>query len=116
MARCRCLTLLPSDTPSPLTASAPSAHGFDRPCLHLSMCPCFHSVSRLLRMHCALLQLSDFGLIVLDEAHHCAGNHAYSQLMQDFVLMEPVEQRPQVLGLTASPDAGLLYTSDAADE
>ncbi len=50
------------------------------------------------------LQLSDVGLLVFDECHHCHHNHPYNQLMEDFYRPLLVEHRPQVLALTASPD------------
>lgn len=47
--------------------------------------------------------MQQIGLLVFDEAHHCVGNHAYCQIMIDFYHTAALQQRPQVLGLTASP-------------
>lgn len=41
-------------------------------------------------------QLSDFGLLVLDECHHCSKAHPYSCLMADFYEALPQGGRPQV--------------------
>ena len=49
------------------------------------------------------LYLSMFSCLVLDEAHHgSGGNHMYSELLK-ILRLEPVEDRPRLLGLTASP-------------
>lgn len=50
------------------------------------------------------LQMSDIGLIIFDEAHHCKSDHPYNQLLQDFYHVMDAAARPQILGLTASPD------------
>lgn len=48
--------------------------------------------------------MSSIGLLVFDEAHHCASDHPYAQIMEDFYhTSKPMRGRPQVLGLTASP-------------
>uniref|UniRef100_A0A383WL31 P-loop containing nucleoside triphosphate hydrolase protein n=1 Tax=Tetradesmus obliquus TaxID=3088 RepID=A0A383WL31_TETOB len=49
------------------------------------------------------MQMQQIGLLVFDEAHHCVGNHAYCQIMVDFYHTAAQQQRPQILGLTASP-------------
>jgi endoribonuclease Dicer len=45
---------------------------------------------------CPRLQMSDVGLLVFDEAHHCKSDHPYNQLLQDFYHTLPPQQRPQV--------------------
>ncbi|GKY93953.1 hypothetical protein MPSEU_000362200 [Mayamaea pseudoterrestris] len=42
-------------------------------------------------------------LLILDECHHCTGNSNYARIMRDFYHALPVDARPKVLGLTASP-------------
>ena len=42
-------------------------------------------------------------LVVFDEAHHCTKNHPFNVLLEQRHLVLPVERRPKVLGLTASP-------------
>ncbi|KAI8801168.1 hypothetical protein BJ742DRAFT_838578 [Cladochytrium replicatum] len=41
-------------------------------------------------------------LIVVDECHHTRGDHPYNQVMRDYGRCHP-EERPRVLGLSASP-------------
>lgn len=55
-------------------------------------------------MHYAdLFQMSRFNLIVIDECHYATGNHAYAVVMKKFYHSTPLDKRPRVLGLTASP-------------
>jgi hypothetical protein len=55
-------------------------------------------------MHYAdIFQMSRFNLLVIDECHYATGNHAYAVVMKTFYHTTPKEQRPRVLGLTASP-------------
>ena len=48
------------------------------------------------------LFLNMFSCVVLDEAHHALGAHKYSQLLKHILKMSS-ENKPRVLGLTASP-------------
>ena len=50
-----------------------------------------------------VLRWANFSLVVLDEAHHCTKNHPYNKLLSEHHLSLPPQQRPKVLGLTASP-------------
>ena len=47
-----------------------------------------------------LIDLTDLGLIIFDEAHHATGNHAYSQVGQ---LLYSANPKCSVIGATASP-------------
>jgi hypothetical protein len=47
--------------------------------------------------------MRNISLLVLDEAHHCNGDHPYAQIMEDFYHTLEPHLRPQVLGFTASP-------------
>lgn len=47
--------------------------------------------------------MSQIGIIAFDEAHHCASDHPYAQVMEDFYHTSPANSRPQIVGLTASP-------------
>ena len=47
-----------------------------------------------------LIDLTDLGLLIFDEAHHATGNHAYSQVGQ---LMFNANPKCSVIGATASP-------------
>ena len=49
------------------------------------------------------LRMTDFSLLVVDEAHHCSKGHDFKTIMDLFYHPLPPEQRPKVLGLTASP-------------
>jgi hypothetical protein len=48
-------------------------------------------------------QLTDFGLIVIDEAHHCRSCHPYAVLMADLYEALPQADRPHLLALSGSP-------------
>ena len=57
-----------------------------------------------LMMHYAdIVNMSKFNLLVIDECHYATGNHAYSVIMKKFYHTTPKDERPRVLGLTASP-------------
>lgn len=45
---------------------------------------------------------SQFSLIVFDECHNAVGNSPMASIMRDAVLKLPPNQRPRILGLTAS--------------
>lgn len=48
-------------------------------------------------------QMSCVGVLVFDEVHHAVRNHPYNTILEEFVNNLPGEQRPHLLGLTASP-------------
>lgn len=48
------------------------------------------------------------GLLVFDEAHHVADKHPYNMIMQEHYFRLPIDLRPAILGLTASPSFGKL--------
>lgn len=50
-----------------------------------------------------VLKWTDVCLVVFDEAHHCVKNHPFNKLLQGYHKKVPIEQRPRLLGLTASP-------------
>ena len=52
----------------------------------------------------SILQMSNIAILILDESHHTAANHAYAVIMEAFYHARPLEVRPKVLGLTASPN------------
>ncbi len=49
-----------------------------------------------------VIDLSEVGLLIVDEAHHATGNHAYAQVGQLYHQHQP---QPHVLAATASPGA-----------
>ena len=63
-----------------------------------------HGAARDLFMHYGdLFSVERLNLLVVDECHYCSGEHGYSTIMKNFYHRLPVEKRPRVLGLTASP-------------
>ncbi|CAB9506327.1 Dicer-like protein 1 [Seminavis robusta] len=63
-----------------------------------------HGAIHDLLMHYGdMFKLSRFNLIVLDECHYAIGNHSYASLMKQFYHPLPTQQRPRIVGLTASP-------------
>lgn len=48
----------------------------------------------------------DISLLVFDEAHHAVDNHPYNRIMKEFYFALEMQERPMVLGLTASPIYG----------
>ena len=46
------------------------------------------------------IDLSDFSLVVFDEAHHSIGDYAYPYIAKEYL---KVAKNPRILGLTASP-------------
>eukprot|EP00667_Euglena_gracilis_P000790 EG_transcript_789 len=51
------------------------------------------------------VDITEFDLIILDECHHCFYKHPFNQLFTYFFNKAPMERRPQVFGMTASPGA-----------
>ncbi|XP_072175886.1 ATP-dependent RNA helicase DHX58-like [Diadema setosum] len=65
------------------------------------------------------VSLSRIDLLVLDECHHCQKSDPYNVLMalyRDLKLNRPTAQRPQILGLTASPGVGNAKNLKEAEE
>lgn len=62
-------------------------------------------------------RLSDFTLLIVDECHHTHKESVYNQVMRHYLERKlQGEDRPQVLGLTASPGTGGARTLDRAVE
>jgi superfamily II DNA or RNA helicase len=51
-----------------------------------------------------------FSLVVVDECHYAAGNHAYKHIMTKFYHTLSLSERPHIIGLTASPLLNLKET------
>ncbi|GAA5839253.1 hypothetical protein JCM11251_006019 [Rhodosporidiobolus azoricus] len=49
------------------------------------------------------LKMSQISLLVFDEAHHAKRNHPFASILRDFYHRAALEDRPRILGLTASP-------------
>jgi ERCC4-related helicase len=57
-----------------------------------------------------LFSFRDFNLVVLDECHYARGNRQYKIIMDKWYHTLPHDQRPRILGLTASPLVNVKYT------
>lgn len=61
------------------------------------------------------ITISRINLLIFDEAHHAKKNHAYARIVKDYYLREPdTDQRPRILGMTASPVDGKTDVKAAA--
>ncbi|OTB08273.1 hypothetical protein M426DRAFT_71360 [Hypoxylon sp. CI-4A] len=68
-------------------------------------------------LHHAFVKMEDINLLIFDEAHHTKKNHPYARIIKEFYasLEKDDQQRPRILGMTASPvDAKTDVTSAAA--
>ena len=80
--------------------SMPSRQGFSK----ANVIVATHGALLDLLMHYGdIVNMSKFNLLVIDECHYATGNHAYSIIMRKFYHSTPKDERPRVLGLTASP-------------
>ena len=52
------------------------------------------------------MKMSNISLLIFDEAHHCSGDHTYVHIMRDYYKQSPMEDRPRIFGMTASPLSG----------
>ena len=74
-----------------------------------------HGAARDLFMHYGdLFSFNKINLLIVDECHYASGEHGYSTIMRNFYHRLPLENRPRVLGLTASPLVNIK--SDVDDE
>uniref|UniRef100_A0AC35UBC4 RNA helicase n=1 Tax=Rhabditophanes sp. KR3021 TaxID=114890 RepID=A0AC35UBC4_9BILA len=55
---------------------------------------------------------SDLTLIIFDECHHCNSHHPYKNIMNSYTKITQLDQRPQVIGLTASIGTARNLDSD----
>jgi hypothetical protein len=63
----------------------------------------FRKILDMLQHYADIFTMSKFNLLVVDECHYATGNHPYSLIMNKFYHTIPKEDRPHILGLTASP-------------
>ncbi|KFA55275.1 hypothetical protein S40293_04968 [Stachybotrys chartarum IBT 40293] len=61
------------------------------------------------------IQMNGINLLILDEAHHTKKNHPYAKIMKYHYLRER-EERPRILGMTASPVDGKFRDARAVAE
>lgn len=57
----------------------------------------------LLRHYPDNFSLQNASLLVFDECHYATKKHNYAKILQTFYHTLPLEQRPRIIGLTASP-------------
>ena len=57
----------------------------------------------LLRHYPDMLSVQMVDLLVIDECHYVTGKHNYATILKDFYHTLSIDDRPRVLGLTASP-------------
>ena len=61
------------------------------------------------------IRMVDINLLIFDEAHHTKKNHPYACIVKEFYIAENnVENRPRIMGTTASPVDTIGDTNDAA--
>jgi ERCC4-related helicase len=59
-----------------------------------------------------LLALNQVNLLIFDECHHASGNNNYAALMNKHYDACPDNDRPRILGLTASISAKKIKAKD----
>ena len=70
-----------------------------------------HGAMHDLLMHYEdIFRMERFNLVVLDECHYVSGNHVYAGIMQTWYHPLAKENRPHILGLTASPLLNVKHT------
>ncbi|KAK4146843.1 dicer-like protein 1 [Dichotomopilus funicola] len=63
------------------------------------------------------IRMQEINLLVFDEAHHTKKNHPYARIIKDFYIeVEDQDQRPRILGMTASPVDAQIDPKVAAAE
>ncbi len=62
------------------------------------------------------VRMSQINLIVFDECHHAVKKDVYARIMDEFYFKCPAEDRPHVLGLTASIISGKCKSGDLTDK
>ncbi|KAI1817969.1 hypothetical protein GGS20DRAFT_598297 [Poronia punctata] len=64
----------------------------------------------------ALIRMDQINLLIFDEAHHAKRNHPYARIIKDFFASaeEKHQERPRILGMTASPVDAKTNMAEAA--
>ncbi|KAI9029207.1 hypothetical protein DFJ74DRAFT_657501 [Hyaloraphidium curvatum] len=55
---------------------------------------------------CGFVRMKDIALLILDECHHAKRKHPYNVIFDTYYRTTPLEERPKVFGMTASPIVG----------
>ena len=63
-------------------------------------------IFRLALVDQGFISPADFSLIVFDECHNAVGNHPMAAILRDSILRAELQNRPRILGLTASFNNG----------
>ena len=56
------------------------------------------------------LQLDQIDLMIFDECHNCIGNHPYSKIMEQCMIVKASDKSPRIIGLTASCGTKLTHS------
>ena len=56
-----------------------------------------------------ILRIEEYSLVILDEAHHCTGEHAMAQVGR---LYNSKSENPLILGMTASPGSNISQVEE----
>ena len=56
-----------------------------------------------------ILRIEEYSLVILDEAHHCTGEHAMAQVGR---LYNSKSLNPLILGMTASPGSNISQVEE----
>lgn len=54
----------------------------------------------------SVFDISDFSLLVMDEAHNCKGNDDYACILREYYWTTEAKYRPRIVGLSATPADG----------
>ncbi|KAI5464989.1 hypothetical protein BGZ63DRAFT_440387 [Mariannaea sp. PMI_226] len=54
-------------------------------------------------LHNAFITMRQINLLIFDEAHHTKKNHPYARIIKDHYIRLEKQNRPRVMGMTASP-------------
>ncbi|CAM1503201.1 Fc.00g079770.m01.CDS01 [Cosmosporella sp. VM-42] len=54
-------------------------------------------------LNSGFIKMSTINLLIFDEAHHTKKNHPYARIIKNHYVREKKEERPRILGMTASP-------------
>lgn len=61
-------------------------------------------------LHEKKIQLHQVDLMIFDECHNCIGNHPYSKIMEQCMIVQTSDKIPRIIGLTASCGTKLAHS------
>ena len=62
------------------------------------------------------IQLDQIDLMIFDECHNCIGNHPYSKIMEQCMIVQTSKKTPRIIGLTASCGTQLNHSRMIRDQ